>query len=704
MAGVIKSKGNQVFTAQVRSVNTDTGSGYVTEALQRANARISDSIYRQSVSQQQRAGQEFARNQIITSIKDPDGNPVFIDAYDDLSQVALDTARPLIERKYASAFSRDVEEMLIAKRQESKNSTDFETLASVGLQGLLDAVPLEFEFAAKDSLENSGALSLLQHKQSMILTEMRQQRQADIEAQQSLINAGISSIATLVANGELSVATEIRRNILDQVKEGVKNGPLTDQFQKSAINQIDHSYYGSLLVKDAQQALKAGDRQTVVEMINALEGNTSFAIGDQGTFIHDTQDITFQETRKVIAADIRRTVNNFSGYLSDLADQKFTQDLVTNLQNNNNVFDEQRYKDAFGKFWQTIGISQDRKGWLSDQAVAMVQDQNGIPYKAIVNGNILPAALEDLLDGIANGNNYELTEKELQNALTIYQTVTQGVGLKGDLARNKGLSDEAVTFFDNLDVWTNTFGLDSILRGSGIYGGRSGKDRTQAIEDGVTTKLKGRNARQAITDHFREKDMLDDLPAGAVERLMVIAKPAYAYLLVKDADRILKNSINAIYVETNLIRNPGRIEVEGEVTRAEFAPERFYSDDASFGRFASFTTDKILNATGKTGYLGKDFFFEASTQSTNRRIRWFVLDAEGNYLPDPSNGGKPLMIDTQILNRTARMQSAFDEALERKLEEARDLRTLATKGMEAETAEALDEVKEGFRKGGIFDD
>ena len=374
------------------------------------------------------------------------------------------------------------------------------------------------------------------------------------------------------------------------------------------------------------------------------------------------------------------------------------------MQNNNNVFDEQRYKDAFGKFWQTIGISQDRKGWLSDQAVAMVQDQNGIPYKAIVNGNILPAALEDLLDGIANGNNYELTEKELQNALTIYQTVTQGVGLKGDLARNKGLSDEAVTFFDNLDVWTNTFGLDSILRGSGIYGGRSGKDRTQAIEDGVTTKLKGRNARQAITDHFREKDMLDDLPAGAVERLMVIAKPAYAYLLVKDADRILKNSINAIYVETNLIRNPGRIEVEGEVTRAEFAPERFYSDDASFGRFASFTTDKILNATGKTGYLGKDFFFEASTQSTNRRIRWFVLDAEGNYLPDPSNGGKPLMIDTQILNRTARMQSAFDEALERKLEEARDLRTLATKGMEAKTRRDLDEVKSGFVKSGIIDE
>ena len=328
-----------------------------------------------------------------------------------------------------------------------------------------------------------------------------------------------------------------------------------------------------------------------------------------------------------------------------------------------------------------------------------MQDQSGIPYKAIVNGNILPAALEDLLNGIANGNNYELTEKELQNALTIYQTVTQGVGLKGDLKRDKGLSDEAMTFFDNLDVWTNTFGLDSILRGSGIYGGRSGKDRTQAIEDGVTSKLDGRNARQAIINHLREEDMLDGLPAGAVERLMVIAKPAYGFLSVKDADRILKNSIDAIYFETDLIRKPGRIGVAAIVERAEFAPERFYNDAMSFGTFTKFTTDKILNSTGKTGILGEDFFLEPSTQSTNRRIRWFVLDAEGNYLPDPSNGGKPLMIDSQNVNRTARMQSAFDDALERKLEEARDLRTLATTGMEADTREDLDEAIEGFNRG-----
>lgn len=706
MAGVIKSKGNQVFTAQVRSVNTDTGSGYVTEALQRANRRISDSIYRQAVSQQQRAGQEFARNQIITSIKDADGTERFVDSFDDLSQVAQDTARPLIERKYASAFGRDVENMLINVRAKAKNSTDFETLATVELQGLLDAVPPDFEFVAKDSLENSGSLSLLQHKQSMVLAEKRAEKQAFFEMEQERFNKSSLTIANLVGNGDLEAAVALRLGLEDQLDAGIRTGLYTDQFVSRARNEMDRNYYGTLLMQMSNEFLLAGDVESVRKIITALEMNQSYAIPDEDSPLRkdDVNQIRDPDMKRAIAADIRRNINNFSGYLSDLADQKFTQDLVTNLQNGNNVFDGQKYKNAFGKFWETIGISQDRNGWLSDQAVALVQNQSGIPYKAIVNGNIMPAALEDLLDGIASGNVANLSEKELQNALTIYQTVTQGVGMSGDLKRDKGLSAEATAFFDNLDIWINTFGLDSILRGGGIYAGAAGSDRTQAIEDGVTTKLKGRNARQAITDHFREKDILEGLPAGAVERLMVIAKPAYAFLSVKDADRVLKNAIDAIYFETDLIRRPGRIGVEAKVERAEFAPERFYNDAMSFGTFATFTTDKIRNSTGKTGILGEDFFLEPSTQSTNRRIRWFVLDAEGNYLPDPSNGGKPLMIDSQNVNRTARMQSAFDDALERKLEEARDLRTLATTGMEADTRRDLDEALQGFREGVLADE
>jgi len=705
MAGVIKSKGNQVFTAQVRSVNTDTGSGYVTEALQRANARISDSIYRQAVSQQQRAGQEFARNQIITSVKDPDGTPRFIDAYDDLSQVAQDTARPLIERKYASAFSRDVENMLIKVRARSKNSTDFESLAGIELQGLLDAVPPDFEFVAKDSLENSGALSLLQHKQSMVLTEMRQQRQAAIEAQQSLIDTGIVAIADLVANGDLSAANEIRKNLLDDIQQGVDNGPLNDQFQKRAEQQIDRNYFGTLLMKDAQEALIAGDQQTVFEMINALEGNTSFTIGDEDTFISElknTQDIKYPATRKAIAADIRRLRGGFSDYLSGLADQKFAEEVVTNLANGNYRSDDARSKAAFGDYWAAIGVTQDRRGWFSKRAVALVQDQQGIPHKAIVNGNFLPPVLKGLMDGVASGNVKDLTPEEFEAAITIYQTVTQGIGRTGDTKSDKGFDDLTVTFFDNMDTWINTFGIDAILQGGGIYAGSAGSDRAKAIQDGVVSKLGGRNARESIIDHMRDKKLVKGLPAGAVDRLMVIAQPAYAFLSTSEADDMLERAIDAIYAKTDLIKMPDIIGYRTEITRSEFAPERFYSDTSSLFVFEEFTNNRIKTVTGRDGVLGEDFFLYPSTQSTNRQIRWFVVDAEGQYLPNSE--GRPLVINSSNVNRTTSMQSVFDEALERKLEEARELRTIATTGMESDTRRGLDESLEGFRKSGILDE
>ena len=66
MAGVIKSKGNEIFTQGVRQVNTDTGSRFVTEALQRATNRITDATYAEAVKTERETGRQAA---ITTPIK-----------------------------------------------------------------------------------------------------------------------------------------------------------------------------------------------------------------------------------------------------------------------------------------------------------------------------------------------------------------------------------------------------------------------------------------------------------------------------------------------------------------------------------------------------------------------------------------------------------------------------------------------------------
>lgn len=707
MAGVIKSKGNQVFTAQVRSINTDTGSGYVTEALQRANARISDSLYRQAVDQQQRAGQEFARTQLVTSIKDAEGRTQFVDAFDDLSVVAQDAARPLIERKYAAAFNRDVEAVLLEQRAASKNSTEFEMTATVALQGLLDAVPPDFEFVAKDALENSGSLSLLQHKQSMVLTEKRIERQAFIESERLRFRDGSTQIAGLASLGDgksITSAVALRKGLEDELKRGMQEGIYTAGFVSDQKNNMDRDFYGSLLKSDLDALLQAGNTEEAFEMIRALELGSSYKFDDPRSPLadFDTFAIRADATRRAIAGDLKEYMNMYSNILKQQAQQKVVADLVANLSTGNNTSGDKKLKNAFGSYWESIGVTQDRRGWLSDNAVALVQNPEGVPHKAIVNGNILPTALQDLLNGIADGTNRDLSEKELQNAVTIFQTVTQGIGRSGDIPTDKGLSDEAVMFFNNMDTWINTFGIDSILQGGGIYAGSAGSDRAKAIQDGVVSKLGGRNARQSIIDHMREKKLVKGLPAGAVDRLMVIAQPAYAFLSTSEADGMLESAIDAIYAETDLIKMPDNIGSRAEITRSEFAPERFYPDDQSLGAFADFVDKRVTSVTGNTGVLGTDYFLYPSSQSTNRQIRWFVVDAEGQYLPNSE--GRPLVINSSNVNRAASMQSAFDAALDKKLDEARALRTLAMTGIEPETAENLEEIVKGFNEGVLADE
>jgi len=710
MAGVIKSKGNQVFTAQVRSINTDSGSGYVTEALQRANARISDSLYRQAVDQQQRAGQEFARTQLVTSIKDAEGRTQFVDAFDDLSVVAQDAARPLIERKYAAAFNRDVEAVLLEQRAASKNSTEFETTATVALQGLLDAVPPDFEFVAKDALENSGSLSLLQHKQSMVLTEKRIERQAFIESERLRFRDASTQIAGLASLGDgksITAAVALRKGLEDELKRGMSpegGGIYTAGFVSDQKNRMDRDFYGSLLKSDLDEAMRSGDMEIAFEMIRALEIGSSYKFDDPRSPLADFDTFAIRDdaTRRAIAADLKEHMNFYSGYLRQQAEQKVVVDLVANLSTGNNTSGDKQLKNAFGSYWESIGVSQDRRGWLSDNAVALVQNPEGVPHKAIVNGNILPTALQDLLNGIADGTNRDLSEKELQNAVTIFQTVTQGIGRSGDIPTDKGLSDEAVMFFNNMDTWINTFGIDSILQGGGIYAGSAGSDRAKAIQDGVISKLGGRNARQSIIDHMREEKLVKGLPAGAVDRLMVIAQPAYAFLSTSEADGMLESAIDAIYAKTDLIKMPDNIGYRAEITRSEFAPERFYPDDQSQGAFADFVNKRITSVTGNTGVLGTDYFLYPSSQSTNRQIRWFVVDAEGQYLPNSE--GRPLVINSSNVNRAASMKSAFDAALDKKLDEARALRTLAMTGMEPETAENLEEIVKGFNEGVLADE
>ena len=261
MAGVIKSKGNQIFTTGVRQVNTDTGSNLVGQAMQRASNRIADQMYRDAVVEQR----EFGRQAALTApIRGEDNKLQFVDITQDMSRVARNAARPILERDYARAFKVDVESALINARGESKTSDEFMTKSQQIISGMRDAVPDEFQFLTDRVINDSATDVQNQHYNAMLLQESREQERIRLENLQIQYMDQVDTVRALVQNNQYGSAGAMRDAILSDMREtGVEDG-LTDQFIKNITDLVDQAYYGEIAYREVDRLLSIGDEDGVI--------------------------------------------------------------------------------------------------------------------------------------------------------------------------------------------------------------------------------------------------------------------------------------------------------------------------------------------------------------------------------------------------------------------------------------------------------
>ena len=149
---------------------------------------------------------------------------------------------------------------------------------------------------------------------------------------------------------------------------------------------------------------------------------------------------------------------------------------------------------------------------------------------------------------------------------------------------------------------------------------------------------------------------------------------AFGSLPKDQAVEVVANAYQAIYGETNLIRSPDGFEYK----RHEFAPETFYGTSGLPYTVFLNTANSILSKhTGMpNSMIGETHFLWPSNQSTNRKVVWTVVDADGNYVR--ANGSSmPLTISTAQINKSQQMKTAFQDGLEAKIARARNVRAAA---------------------------
>ena len=695
MAGVIKSKGNQIFTTGVRQVNTDTGSNLVGQAMQRASNRIADQMYRDAVVEQR----EFGRQAALTApLRNEQGELQFEDITKDMSRVARNAARPILERDYARAFKVDVETALIQARADSATSDEFMANSQRIISGMRDAVPDEFQFLTDRVIDDSSTIVQNQHYNAMLLQEAREQDRIRLENLELQYRDQVTTVKALVQNNQYGSAGAMRDAILNDMREtGVEDG-LTDQFIKNITDLVDQAYYGEIAYREVDRLLGIGDEAGVIALRRAfLTGNANDSIptmsvpsselGDDGKLrIEMSPRLIDQDqldsigniaTRRVIANQISNLHGIWAADLKAKAEAIAVANLMNNMADGNSNETGEKAAGRLDAGFAAAGINTSVEGWASSETVSAIMNNDSL--KAVmVNGSLLPKSFQATLDGVATGN-LQLQGGSLKNLLTLYNLATKGIGEAGPVHRPKGMSDETFMFFEAVHGYANTYGADRVADGVNFLNMGSGRLEELESKIQITFQKPNQSAERIISEFMIEnQDDFDGtffsqpLTPGSVRKLMPVAIRAFGSLPKEQAVEVVANAYQAIYGETNLIRSPDGFEYK----RHEFAPETFYgSRGTTYNVFLNKANDILAAHTGDvTSIIGKTHFLWPSNQSTNRKIVWTVVDADGNYVR--RNGSSmPLTIDTTQINKSAQMQSAFEDGLEAKIARARNVRS-----------------------------
>ena len=702
MAGVIKSKGNQIFTTGVRQVNTDTGSGLVGQAMQRASNRIADQMYRDAVVEQR----EFGRQAALTApIRGEDNKLQFVDITQDMSRVARNAARPILERDYARAFKVDVETALIKARSESKTSDEFISKSQTIISGMRDAVPDEFQFLTDRVINDSATDVQNQHYNAMLLAESREQERIRLENLQIQYADQVDTVRALVQNNQYGSAGAMREAILADMRETGTEDGLTDQFIKTITDQVDQAYYGEIAYRETDRLLNLGDEDGVFALRRAfLTGNANDSIptmavpsselGDDGKLrIEMSPKLIDQDqldsigsvaSRRVIANQISVLHGAWSSKLAERAEAAAVANLMNEVADgNSNVTGDKAAKRLDAGF-AAAGVRTDVTGWALDETVSKIMNNNQL-LSVMVNGNILPKSFAATLDGVASGD-IQVTEEGLKNLLTLYNLSTKGIGEAGPVHRPKGMTDETFMFFEAVHGYANTFGADRVADGVNFL--NMGSGRLKELESKIQIQFKQPNqSAESIISQFMIENSDDfdgtffsqPLTPGSIRKLMPVAIRAFGSLPKDQAVKVVADAYQAIYGETKLIRSPDGYEYK----RHEFAPETFYgSRGGTYNVFLNKANDILAANTGNvTDVIGETHFLWPSNQSTNRKIVWTVVDADGNYVR--RNGSSmPLTINTDQINKSSQMQSAFKTNLEAKIARARNVRSAVIEQVE----------------------
>lgn len=126
MAEFLKAKKTSFINKPIGVVNVDTGAIQASQMIANSTAKLTQQIYTEAVDEQKKVGEEYA---FQAAVRDDEGNLQFKDMGGNLSDIARQSAEPLLRKRYGIALANDINTEILNIRKNSTSAKDFKTTA-----------------------------------------------------------------------------------------------------------------------------------------------------------------------------------------------------------------------------------------------------------------------------------------------------------------------------------------------------------------------------------------------------------------------------------------------------------------------------------------------------------------------------------------------------------------------------------------------
>lgn len=654
MVEFLKAQPTSFINKPIGVISTNTGGVELGNAIAQAGANATEMFFREAVKEQTQLGKDTA-TELKIKIRDQDGNLQFQELPGTLSDVARETATPILQKRYAETLYVDTSNRLKKMAIDAENYSQFESMAN------------DYLSATENEMSKSGIgeslIGMYRTDSSKLRSQYGMKKYADdvekeeriaVENELFIIQDYMNDAFMFEKNGltdSSNMNIDLVNQGLAQLQGRVSRTTITDIQNKVKVGITSSKImrgmdgFNSLQMNIVEKAFREGD-------FNSIPKPLQEALAKQG--------VTSDVLRNLTDANVNSVVTRISGNASNQASiENAMKDASTNKKmmfeiSSGTASNTAKYREAL----DTAFVGYDSAfAWASNPDI--LRDQNAL--MVLQKTNILPNNLFNMLGNVKN--NSQLTSQQIFNLNLIRRQAMSSTTRDGSVrSLSKGLDTDTVNFWTTYDHLIRSMGAEEKDQAYRIALKTYQTDDDRLITGSAIQQRFGsdQSPNSIIDKQLREiaSDKGWSLHSLPLMKRLAMASFSNNEISTEQITDTLNQVYETMYTKSDLMYNAS---FDGVVKASNFAPERYISSD-KIDEWKEGVNTK-LKLAGKNLELGKNAFLMANPTSDASGAKYIAVGLDGVALQD-GNGNLIQSATTKDMKTIIKRRKALDNHLQ----------------------------------------